>query len=217
MTARLPYSQATLSVPPNLYIIGTMNTADRSIALLDVALRRRFEFKEMMPQVEVVRERLLGITNESPKPDFSGEQIHLICDAFEEMNRRISVLLDRNHQIGHSYFMEATSLFKLHAVLYKKIFPLLQEYFYNDQRKLKLLLGSYEPGAPKGFVVSKEDEYRRVYDEEPLEDEAPWEFHAYDVEELPASSSGKLPPARAPRSGSSRETRPESPRPRDAG
>jgi 5-methylcytosine-specific restriction endonuclease McrBC GTP-binding regulatory subunit McrB len=164
-----------------------MNTADRSIALLDVALRRRFEFKEMMPQVEVVRERLLGITNESPEPDFSGEQVHLICDVFVEINRRISVLLVRDHQIGHSYFMEATSEAKLHAVLYKKIFPLLQEYFYNDQRKLKLLLGSYEPGAPKGFVVSKEDEYRRVYEEEPLEDEAPWEFHTYDVEELPTA------------------------------
>jgi 5-methylcytosine-specific restriction protein B len=187
MTVRLPYSQATFSVPPSLYIIGTMNTADRSIALLDVALRRRFEFKEMMPRVEVVRERLLGLTNESPEPDLGEEQVQLVCDVFEEMNRRISVLLDRDHQIGHSYFMEATSSVKLHAVLYGKIFPLLQEYFYIDQRKLKLLLGPYEPGVPKGFVLSMEDEYRRVYDEDPLEDEAPWEFHVYDAEELPTA------------------------------
>jgi 5-methylcytosine-specific restriction protein B len=185
MTVRLPYSNATFSVPPNLYIIGTMNTAVRSIALLDVALRRRFEFKEMMPRVEVLRERLLGLIGEGPEVDLGEDQVQLVCDVFEEMNRRISVLLDRDHQIGHSYFMEATSIVKLHSVLYGKIFPLLQEYFYNDQRKLKLLLGPYEPGAPRGFVVSMEGEYRRVYGEEPLEDEAPWAFHAYDAEELP--------------------------------
>lgn len=185
MTVSLPYSpQATFSVPPNLYIIGTMNTADRSIALLDVALRRRFEFREMMPDVGVVRERLHAAIQGGHTTDFGEEEVQLVCDVFEELNRRISVLLDRDHQIGHSYFMETTSTDKLHAVLYGKIFPLLQEYFYNDQRKLRLLLGTREPAASKGFVCFMDQEYRRVYDEEPLEDEAPWEFHKYDAEEL---------------------------------
>jgi 5-methylcytosine-specific restriction protein B len=141
----------------------------------------------MMPKVEVVRERLLGVIGEGPEPELEEEQVQLICEVFEEMNLRISVLLDRDHQIGHSYFMEATSIVKLHSVLYGKIFPLLQEYFYNDQRKLKLLLGPYEPGEPRGFVLSLDGEYRRVYDEDPLEDEAPWEFHVYDAEELPTA------------------------------
>jgi hypothetical protein len=80
--------------------------------------------------------------------------------------------------------MEATSAMRLHAVLYRKIFPLLQEYFYNDQRRLKLLLGVYKPNVPKGFVHSLESEYRRVYGEDPLKDEAPWEFHEYPDDQL---------------------------------
>jgi len=184
MMVRLPYSKDTFGVPANLHVIGTMNTADRSIALLDVALRRRFAFKEMMPDVEVIREHLSSAIEADPDVDFGKDEVQLICEVFEEMNRRIRVLVDRDHQIGHSYFMEATSTSRLHTVLYSKIFPLLQEYFYNDQRRLKLLLGACNPEVPKGFVYSLESEYRRVYGEDPLEDEAPWEFHEYAEHQL---------------------------------
>ncbi len=184
MSVRLPYSKDTFGVPPNLYVIGTMNTADRSIALLDVALRRRFAFKEMMPDVEVVRKHLLGAIEVDPDTDFGEDEVQLVCEVFEELNRRIRVLVDRDHQVGHSYFMEATSANRLHAVLYRKLFPLLQEYFYNDQRRLKLLLGACHPDAPTGFVHSLESEYRSVYGEDPLEDEAPWQFHEYPDDQL---------------------------------
>ncbi len=80
--------------------------------------------------------------------------MHLICSVFEILNRRITVLLDRDHQIGHSYFLEATSIDRLHHVLYRRVFPLLQEYFYNDREKLRRLLGAYDPVANKGFVAS---------------------------------------------------------------
>ncbi|CAA9340441.1 MAG: hypothetical protein AVDCRST_MAG93-6632, partial [uncultured Chloroflexia bacterium] len=181
---RLPYSREAFAVPKNLYVIGTMNTADRSIALLDVALRRRFAFKEIMPDVAVVREHLLGAIEADPKSGFGEDEVALICGVFEELNRRVRVLVDRDHQIGHSYFMEVISTSMLHDVLYRKIFPLLQEYFYNDQRRLKLLLGVCNPDVPKGFVHSLESEYRRVYGEDPLEDEAPWEFYEYPDHQL---------------------------------
>ena len=184
MTARLPYSREDFAVPKNLYLIGTMNTADRSIALLDVALRRRFEFEEMMPGVGVVREALTASTGADPETDFGKDEVQTVCEVFEELNRRMRVLLDRDHQIGHSYFMGAGSSDKLHAVIYRKVFPLLQEYFYNDQRRLKLLLGVYNGAIPRGFVESLDSEYRRVYGEDPLEDEAPWEFHFYPENEL---------------------------------
>jgi len=184
MKVRLPYSKEEFGVPPNLYVVGTMNTADRSIALLDVALRRRFAFEEMMPDVGVVRESLSAAIEADPETNLTVNDVELICNVFKEMNRRIRVLVDRDHQIGHSYFMEATSAKRLHDVLYGKIFPLLQEYFYNDQRRLKLLLGVYRSDVPKGFVVSLDDEYRRVYEEAPLEDEAPWEFHEYADHQL---------------------------------
>ena len=187
MIVRLPYSREDFAIPNNLYIIGTMNTADRSIALLDVALRRRFAFEEMMPDVEVVREALTASIEADPDTDFGEDEVELVCELFEELNRRIRVLLDRDHQVGHSYFMDAGSSARLHAVLYRKVFPLLQEYFYNDQRRLKLLLGVYESEVPTGFVESLDHEYKQVYGEDPLEDEAPWEFYHYQEDQLLAA------------------------------
>ena len=124
----LPYSGKPFGVPENLYIIGTMNTADRSIALLDTALRRRFEFKEMMPNPE-----LLPDTN----PNIDGVNCK---DLLEAMNERIRVLLDREHQIGHTYFFGVKDMESLKKVFQNKIIPLLQEYFYDNWEKIDLVL-----------------------------------------------------------------------------
>lgn len=127
LRAELPYSHTIFSVPKNVYIIGTMNTADRSVEALDSALRRRFTFKEMMPKSELVPEE------------------NNVRNIFEIINQRIEVLKDREHQIGHSYFMGVNSEEGLKAVIYDKIIPLLQEYFYGDYEKIQLVLG-------EGFV-----------------------------------------------------------------
>lgn len=130
--AELPYSHTIFGVPKNVYIIGTMNTADRSVEALDSALRRRFTFKEMMPKSELVPEE------------------NKVRNIFEIINQRIEVLKDREHQIGHSYFMGVNSEEGLKVVIYDKIIPLLQEYFYGDYEKIQLVLG-------EGFV-KKESE-----------------------------------------------------------
>ncbi len=130
--AELPYSHTIFGVPKNVYIIGTMNTADRSVEALDSALRRRFSFKEMMPKSELVPEE------------------NYVRNIFEIINQRIEVLKDREHQIGHSYFMGVENEDDLKDVFYDKIIPLLQEYFYGDYEKIQLVLG-------EGFV-KKESE-----------------------------------------------------------
>lgn len=126
----LPYSGESFGVPRNLYIIGTMNTADRSIALLDTALRRRFEFVEMMPDSEYLKDK--KISN-------SGNTIEL-DRLLESMNNRIEFLLDREHTVGHSYFMGVESIEDLRKVFKNKIIPLLQEYFYDDYAKIIAVL-----------------------------------------------------------------------------
>lgn len=130
----LPYSKSEVQfcVPPNLYIIGTMNTADRSVEALDTALRRRFSFVEMMPDINVVKNKVFS-------DNFKRAEI------MEKINIRLEMLLDRNYTLGHSYFMKEDfrSSFK------NEIIPLLQEYFYNDYSKIGLILG-------KGFVREKE-------------------------------------------------------------
>lgn len=130
--AELPYSHTIFGVPKNVYIIGTMNTADRSVEALDSALRRRFTFKEMMPKSELVPEE------------------NNVRSIFKIINQRIEVLKDREHQIGHSYFMGVENEDDLKDVFYDKIIPLLQEYFYGDYEKIQLVLG-------EGFV-KKESE-----------------------------------------------------------
>ncbi|MBR4627506.1 MAG: AAA family ATPase [Ruminococcus sp.] len=124
----LPYSQTEFSVPPNLYILGTMNTADRSIAMLDTALRRRFDFIEMMPQPS-----LLG----------NCEGVDL-CQLLTALNERIEYYYDREHAIGHAYFINnrgcITTLLELRSVFSTKIIPLLQEYFFDDYERIRLVL-----------------------------------------------------------------------------
>lgn len=188
----LPYSKEKFSVPSNLYIVGTMNTADRSVEALDTALRRRFAFEEMMPlpgllntnkliydalwryeniawgeQEWIVVEKGLhelfdfndkwqtekedlwdsfkanGKTSiDIPKlSNYHKNQFNLE-KLLTTINQRIEVLLDRDHQIGHSYFIDVNSLADLKAIFYDKIIPLLQEYFYGDYAKIGLVLGT---------------------------------------------------------------------------
>ena len=129
MAATLPYSQESFSVPQNVYIIGTMNTADRSIAMMDTALRRRFSFVEMVPDTS-----LLNF-------DVARVNIKAMLDA---INERITYLYDREHTIGHAFFMgleKHRDIEHLSAIFMKKVIPLLQEYFYDDYEKIQLVLG----------------------------------------------------------------------------
>jgi 5-methylcytosine-specific restriction protein B len=131
----LPYSKEKFGVPPNLHIIGTMNTADRSVEALDAALRRRFNFEEMPP-------RPLLIATEGKLKEQKG-----ILDTVDlpfllnTINKRIEKLLDKDHQIGHSYFMSVSKLSELKEAFQNKIIPLLQEYFFGDYGKIGLVVG----------------------------------------------------------------------------
>ena len=128
----LPYSKKPFSVPPNLYLIGTMNTADRSLAQLDIALRRRFDFEEMLPDPALLGDiEITGIN---------------IGKLLEVINERIKVLLGRDYMIGHSYFMTLTntsSLEKVADIFSRKVIPLLQEYFFEDWDKIRLVLNDH--------------------------------------------------------------------------
>ena len=147
MSVKLPYSQDTFTVPQNLYIIGTMNTSDRSIASIDIALRRRFKFVEMMPRPEKLVDK-----NNQP---LMVKDINL-QNLLKTINERISYILDRDHQIGHSYFMNWKNydMTTLKNVWFDEIMPLLNEYFYSDWDKLQAILGqANEIGAEKSFIV----------------------------------------------------------------
>lgn len=131
---RLPYSNEEFSLPSNLHVIGTMNTADRSIALMDVALRRRFQFEELMPDDSVIRDVL-----DRTVPDSAF--VHLAVDVFNVINQRIRFLYDRDHQLGHAYFLDAKDYTGLKNVMLDRVIPLLQEYFYGSWEKISLVLG----------------------------------------------------------------------------
>jgi 5-methylcytosine-specific restriction protein B len=143
----LPYSKEKFGVPPNLYILGTMNTADRSVEALDAALRRRFSFEEMPP-------RPILIANEGKLKEAKGflDNIELPL-LLNTINKRIEQLLDKDHQIGHSYFMSVKNYEDLKSAFKNKIIPLLQEYFFGDYGKIGLVIG-------KEFfeAVEKDDE-----------------------------------------------------------
>ena len=161
--AKLPYSNDEFGVPPNLYIIGTMNTADRSVEALDTALRRRFSFIEMNPEPAKLN-----------APEFKCSSIDLEA-LLTAINDRIEKLLDKDYCIGHSYFMTIKNrqepLEEIKTIFQNKILPLLQEYFYGDWGKILLVLG-------KEFVVTKKntikflstDSYEdfEEYDEKPI-------------------------------------------------
>ena len=162
----LPYSGERFGIPENIYVIGTMNTADRSIQLLDTALRRRFTFVEMMPDPE--------------HPDISRDIDGIDCTKLlKAVNERIAALLDREHQIGHTYLLDLDTIGKLSDAMRNRIFPLLQEYFFDDWAKIRAVLGC------NAFVTTKQvpdlrtdpdaiEEEREIFERLPNDDPA-WE------------------------------------------
>jgi 5-methylcytosine-specific restriction endonuclease McrBC GTP-binding regulatory subunit McrB len=194
LSLTLPYSKKPFTIPPNLYIIGTMNTADRSVEALDTALRRRFSFVEMLPKPELLSpsamfsrlmwkykkldwkdspyleketalkelfgipngaewDRRIDIWNSQMKDQDESVLTHLdelnalstlnLQELLQTINARIEVLVDRDHTIGHSYFMDVDSMESLKHTFKNKIIPLLQEYFYGDYRKMEMVIGQY--------------------------------------------------------------------------
>ena len=158
----LPYSKDSFGVPNNLYLVGTMNTADRSIQLLDTALRRRFDFIEMMPKPELISDNVEGVN----------------CKRMlEEMNKRITALLDRERQIGHTYLLRVHDMAGLSYAFQNKIFPLLQEYFFDDWAKIRAVLGQNRfvrdrNGDVANLFLGLEqvDEDRTIYERLPGDD-----------------------------------------------
>ena len=138
---KLPYSKELFCLPPNLYIIGTMNTSDKSIALMDTALRRRFSFKEMMPNHKLLKEV------DNIKLDVM----------LEKINKRIEFLYDRDYMIGHAYLIKVKNLEDIVSVFKNKIIPLLQEYFYDDWEKIGLILGGIGEREDDNCIVYKKE------------------------------------------------------------
>ena len=148
-SAILPYSNQPFSVPSNVYILGTMNTADRSIALMDTALRRRFSFIEKMPDAELLKG--VEVTQ-------SGESLD-VGEMLETINNRIEFLFDREHTIGHAFFMKLKSnpsIDVLADIFKRSVVPLLQEYFYEDYEKIQLVLGDNGKNDDKYKFIKNE-------------------------------------------------------------
>ena len=158
MSCILPYSKEKFSVPNNVYILGTMNTADRSIAIMDTALRRRFDFIEMPSEKNILEGLVIDDLN--------------IPSLLESINQRIELLYDREHTIGHAYFiplLNNKSIGMLKQIFRNRILPLLQEYFYEDYNKIRLVFGNnafineeniipiqyFKDGIPDGMLQEK--------------------------------------------------------------
>lgn len=159
----LPYSKKLFSIPPNLFVIGTMNTADKSIAVLDTALRRRFIFDEINPSPGLIAEfgtsRIEGVNLEK---------------LLNEINNNIAQNFDRDHRIGHSYFMNLYSLKDLHLTWYFEVMPLLLDYFYNDPSAVVNIVGKaffqnedvkeLDWRAPKGQISEFASALKELYE-----------------------------------------------------
>ncbi|MUV37075.1 5-methylcytosine-specific restriction enzyme [Lentibacillus sp. JNUCC-1] len=147
-TVTLPYSNKPFGVPENLYMIGTMNTADRSIALMDTALRRRFTFKEVMPQSDLLKDI----------PMENGRGPIRLPKILDTINQRIEFLYDREHTIGHAYLMDCHSVDDVLNAFTKRIIPLLQEYFYGDWRQIEHILGgATQDETDKSYFLFKQE------------------------------------------------------------
>ena len=156
LQAKLPYSHEAFGIPDNVYLLGTMNTADRSIALLDTALRRRFSFVEMMPDSGV----LDGIEVEGIS----------VSGLLTTLNRRIEVLVDREHTLGHAFFTplrQSPSIETLGEIFRDKVIPLLQEYFYDDYEKICLVLGDRKRPEQQQFFEVETADLQNLFGVEP--------------------------------------------------
>jgi len=150
-TATLPYSHIKFGVPKNVYILGTMNTADRSIALLDTALRRRFAFIEMLPEPEV----LIQVGADKV---VDGKDILDVVEMLNTINTRIINLYDREHTIGHAFFTKLAdnpTVENLAQIFATSVIPLLQEYFYEDYEKIRLVLGDNNKADSNSVFIKK--------------------------------------------------------------
>ena len=160
MEALLPYSNDSFGVPKNVYIIGTMNTADRSISLMDTALRRRFQFEEMMPDPKILKK--LG----ADKIVEGGFELD-VAKMLEVINQRIEYLFDREHTIGHAFFTvlkKTPNICQLASIFKKSVIPLLQEYFYEDYSKIRMVLGDNgKKHSEHMFIVANEIKSNQIF------------------------------------------------------
>ena len=161
ISTKLPYSKEEFTVPDNVYIIGTMNTADRSIALMDTALRRRFKFEEMLPDYHLLED--IFVEDKGTKVNI-GAMLKVI-------NERIEYLYDREHTIGHAVFLEKMEndkinidINKLENIFKKNIIPLLQEYFYEDYEKIRIVLGDNAKDEDEQFIFAESIKPKDVFE-----------------------------------------------------
>ena len=157
ISTKLPYSKEEFTVPDNVYIIGTMNTADRSIALMDTALRRRFYFEEMLPNYDLLKDIFV---------EDGGVKVN-IGAMLKTINERIEYLYDREHTIGHAVFLELKenkNIDKLENIFKKSVIPLLQEYFYEDYEKIRLILGDNAKDEDEQFIFAESIKPKDVFE-----------------------------------------------------
>lgn len=159
----IPNSDEKFSVPKNVWIYGTMNTADRSVESLDIALRRRFLFIPVYPDPGVLKNKMIGNIN--------------LQTLLEKINERIEFLKDKDHTIGHSYFLDVGSFEDLKTCFKNRIIPLLEEYFYNDFEKIGLILG-------KSFVKQNNKHKQAKHFFADFESELKNDLDEYDVYEF---------------------------------
>jgi 5-methylcytosine-specific restriction protein B len=165
----LPYSRIKFSVPNNIYILGTMNSADKSITSIDTALRRRFNFIEVPPSPILLKD----INHQNSTISLS--------NILHTLNERIEYLLDRDHLIGHSYFMNVSNWNDLCQIFHQNIIPTLQDYFFNDWKKVAMVLGD-TPGFKKteneNFIIPKNKKYSDLFlDDDDSEDNIQYEIN----------------------------------------
>lgn len=184
LQAILPYSKEQWGAPCNVYIIGTMNTADRSIERLDTALRRRFAFFEMMPNPTLLESYQNCLISETE------DTIPLsLKDVLSAINERITYIYDRDHQIGHSYFLDIPEPVKgfynlndLSEIFKNRIIPLLQEYFYGNYQKIRFVLGiTGKEANDQNMIIRRKAKYIYVAQNKDLLDDMDDEEESYEI------------------------------------
>jgi len=154
----LPYSKERFTIPNNVYLIGTMNTADRSLTGLDIALRRRFTFIEILPQPEQLDGVEIGNIN--------------VGALLRSMNERIEVLLDRDHCLGHTYFLDLVqtpTLSLLAAIFREQVVPLLEEYFFEDWERIHFVLNDHRKEDQYKFILRPKSNMKAIFGEDKTE------------------------------------------------